>query len=308
MIAQLVILLLAVVTSKVTNRVNKLAMQTNKIVQREIDEKWRVIPRINTPIHKASVVLPPGYWQRFDPFLLMAEDYMKKGAFDYHPHRGIETVSYMIDGKLHHKDNFGHKGILRKGDTQWMSAGKGLLHLEEAAEHGFAHLLQLWVNLPADKKMAGPRYQDILLNDTPVRKEDGVVYRIISGSSGNIASATSNYTPVTMVEITVKVGYTAKQDLDEDYNGFIYVLEGSGIFGANKVPAGKQEVLWMSASIDSKSEITIHAQDDLKVLVIAGKPLREHVVAHGPFVMNSDEQIKQAYQDLRAGEFGEWDE
>jgi quercetin 2,3-dioxygenase len=282
------------------------AMQTNKIVQREIEAKWGLIPRINSPIHKASVVLPPGDWQRFDPFLLMAEDNMKKGAFDYHPHRGIETVSYMIDGELHHKDNRGHKGVLRKGDAQWMSAGKGLLHLEEAAENGFAHLLQLWVNLPADKKMTEPRYQDILLGDTPIRSEDGVVYRIISGSSGSVNSATKNYTPVTMVEITVQAGYTAKQDFDEDYNGFIYVLEGSGRFGANRVQAGKQEVLWMSASVDSKSEITIQAHDHLKVLVIAGKPLREPVVAYGPFVMNTEEQIKQAYQDLRAGEFGEW--
>ena len=172
-------------------------MLTHEVVQRGIDAKWEIIPRINTPIHKASVILPPGKWQRFDPFLLMAKDHMKKGAFDYHPHRGIETVSYMIDGELHHKDNLGHKGVLRKGDTQWMSAGKGLLHLEEAGENGYAHLLQLWVNLPADKKMADPRYQDILLVNTPIRTEDGVLYRIISGSSGNVTSTTKNYVPVT---------------------------------------------------------------------------------------------------------------
>ena len=282
-------------------------MQQNKnVVQRGIEAKWKSVPRIDTPIHKANVLLPPGEWQRFDPFLLMAEDDMKKGAFDYHPHRGIETVSYMIDGELHHKDNRGYAGVLKKGDTQWMSAGKGLLHLEEAAENGFAHLLQLWINLPADKKMTEPRYQEILLSQTPVRKEDGVSYRVISGSSGGVISATKNYTPVTMVEIIVSSGRTAVQDFTEDHNGFIYVLEGSGTFGANKLKASTQEVLWMSPSIDTKSEIVFHAQDDLKVLVIAGKPLREPVVANGPFVMNTEEQIRKAYADLRAGAFGKW--
>src|SRR5215207_623 len=149
-------------------------METNKVIQREIEEKWSVNPRVNSPIHQANMVLTPGNWQRFDPFLLMAEDNMRKGAFDYHPHRGVETVTYMIDGELHHKDNGGHKGVLTKGDVQWMSAGKGLLHLEEAPESGFAHLLQLWVNMPADQKMSEPRYQDILEKDMPARSEDGV--------------------------------------------------------------------------------------------------------------------------------------
>lgn len=281
-------------------------METNQVIQREIEEKWSVIPHVNTAIHKAYAVLPPGNWQRFDPFLLMAEDYMKKGAFDYHPHRGMETVTYIINGELHHKDNMGHNGFLRNGDVQWMSAGKGLLHVEEGPENEFVHLLQLWVNLPANKKMTVPRYQDILWKDNPVRNEEGIMYRVISGSSGNITSATKNYVPVTMVEITAKAGHIAKQDFEEDYNGFIYVLEGSGIFGANKVAAGKREVLWMKPSVENKSEMVIEAKTDLKVLVIAGKPLREPVVASGPFVMNTDEQIKQAYSDLRTGVFGKW--
>lgn len=283
-------------------------METNNILQREIEEKWAVIPRVNTSIHKASVLLMPGNWERFDPFLVMAEDNMKKGAFDYHPHRGIETVSYMIDGELHHKDNGGHKGVLRKGDVQWMSAGKGLLHLEEAAENGFAHLLQLWVNLPADKKMSEPRYQEILESDIPIRNEVGVLYKVISGSSGAVNSVTKNYARVTMVEITLQAGYTARQDFDADYNGFIYILEGSGIFGSNKVEASTQEVLWMRPSVENKSELTIEAKDNMKVLVIAGKPLRESVVAQGPFVMNTERQIKEAYEDLRAGKFGVWTE
>lgn len=281
-------------------------METQPIVQREIQNKWAMAPQKNTPIHKGGLVLPPGNWEAFDPFLLMAEDDMKKGAFDYHPHRGIETVTYMIDGELHHKDNGGHKGNLKKGETQWMSAGKGLLHLEEAPEEGFAHLLQLWINLPADKKMVEPRYQDILESNTPVRTEDGAEIRVISGSSGNVRSNTLNYTPVTMVEITLQPGHTVTQDLPADYNGFVYVLEGSGVFGKNEMPGKKQEVLWLSPSVDNPSEITIRAIEKLKLLVIAGKPLREPVVASGPFVMNTQEQILQAFRDYREGKFGKW--
>ena len=282
-------------------------METQTIVNREIQRKWPLAIHKNTPIHKAGLALPPGNWEQFDPFLLMAEDDMKKGAFDYHPHRGIETVTYMIDGELVHTDNRGNKGRLKKGDTQWMTAGKGLLHLEEAPENGFAHLLQLWVNLPADSKMVDPRYQDILQSDVPIRREEGCEIRVISGSSGDYKSPTLNYAPVTMVEITLQQGYAVKQDLPPDYNGFIYILEGSGVFGSNETPGGKKEVLWLSRVEDSPSEIMIKANEPLKILVIAGKPLREPVVARGPFVMNTEAQITEAYKDYRDGKFGRWE-
>ncbi len=281
-------------------------METQIIVQRSIQQRWALAPHKNTPIHKAGLVLPPGNWELFDPFLLMAEDDMKKGAFDYHPHRGIETVTYMIDGELEHMDNAGNKGKLKKGDTQWMTAGKGLLHLEEASENGFAHLLQLWVNLPADKKMVEPRYQDILQSDTPVRKEEGAEIRVISGLSGNVKSGTLNYAPVTMVEIMLQAGYSVNQDLPTDYNGFIYILNGSGVFGKNQETGKKHDVLWLESAGENPSEITIHATEQLKFLVIAGKPLREPVAARGPFVMNTEEQLTEAFQDYREGKFGKW--
>ncbi|PWT98431.1 MAG: pirin family protein [Bacteroidetes bacterium] len=261
---------------------------------------------MDTPIHRARVILMPGNCQRFDPFLLMVEDYMKKGAFDYHPHRGMETVTYMIDGELHHKDNYGNSGILRKGDVQWMTAGKGILHLEESAENGFAHLLQIWINLPANRKMTAPRYQNILFDNIPTRMEKGIVYRVISGSSGNVMSSIENYVPITMVEINVKAGHIAKQDFKPDYNGFIHVLKGSGKFGSGKVEGSQEEVLWMTPSANHDNEISIEAIEDLKVLVVAGKPIREPVVAAGPFVMNTEQEIKQAFEDLELGRFGKW--
>lgn len=260
----------------------------------------------NTSIHQAGLVLPPGNWETFDPFLVMAEDNMKKGAFDYHPHRGIETVTYMIDGVLNHSDNQGNRGQLKQGDTQWMTAGRGLLHLEEAPENGYAHLLQLWVNLPAVHKMTTPRYQDILHATLPVRIEHGAEIRVISGSSGGIRSVTANYTPVIMVEITLHAGHSVKQDLAADLNGFIYILSGSGAFGANKLTGKKNDVLWLSTSVDHPSEIEIGADEALKLILVAGKPLREPVAARGPFVMNTEEQLNEAFKDYLDGKFGSW--
>ncbi len=236
----------------------------------------------------------------------MAEDTIKKGAFDHHPHRGIETVTYMIDGVLRHRDNQGNEGELRKGDAQWMTAGKGILHIEEASEGGSAHLLQLWVNLPREHKMVEPRYQEIVNATAPVRKENGADIKVISGSSGAVKSHTKNYTPVTMVEITLQSGHSVIQDFPPDFNGFIYVIEGAGIFGSNKVTGKKNDVLWLTPSVDNSSEVELHATEPLVCVVIAGKPLREPIAAKGPFVMNTEEQIKQAFKDFREGKFGEW--
>jgi redox-sensitive bicupin YhaK (pirin superfamily) len=282
-------------------------MHTDIILQRSIEEKWERIPQVNSDKHKAWAIIPPGNWQRFDPFLGMMEDDMKNGVFAPHPHRGIETVSYVISGELHHQDNMGNSGNLRSGDTQWMTAGRGVLHIEEAPVNSSVNLLQLWVNLPADKKWTDPYYQDILLSDTPVREEGGVRYRVISGASGSVRSSTRNQAPVIMVEMTVPAGHTARQHMEKDFNGFIYILEGAGRFGANGVEGSKNEVLWLGASIDNASEITIRATKDLKLVLYAGRPLREPVVAQGPFVMNTEQQIREAFEDFKAGKFGTWE-
>lgn len=276
------------------------------MIKREIQNKWSSELLRDTTIHKQYLVLPPEKWEEFDPFLIMAEDNMRKGAFDHHPHRGIETVTYMIDGVLRHKDNQGNEGELRKGDVQWMTAGEGILHIEEAQEEGFAHLLQLWVNLPAENKMVEPRYQEISHAQAPVRKENGAEIKVISGSSGGVSSQTKNYASVTMVEITLLEAHTVVQDFPADFNGFIYVIDGAGIFGANKVVGKKNDVLWLKPSVDENSEVELHATEPLLCVVIAGKPLREPVAAKGPFVMNTEEQIKQAFKDFREGRFGEW--
>lgn len=277
----------------------------NTKAQRKIKRTWKVQLKKNSDIHSAGLVLPSGNWEEFDPFLVMAEDIFQKDAFDFHPHRGMETVTYVIDGVLEHSDNKGGSGILNPGDAQWMTAGSGIMHLEAPPENVTVHTLQLWVNLPKANKMATPRYQEILSRNVPVRKEEGVTYRVFSGNSGDVVSTTKNYAPVTMVEIVIDSGHTAYQDLPSGYNGFIYILEGSGVFGENEVKAQKGEVLLLDSVTEKvdASEIIIKADEKLRIIFIAGKPLKEPVVARGPFVMNTEEEMKQAYADFRTGKF-----
>lgn len=275
--------------------------------KRTISQTWQVKLERKNQIHTAGLVLPMGEWKRFDPFLVMAEDIFGTKAFGPHPHRGMETVTFVIEGELHHKDNKGGQSVLHAGDAQWMTAGSGLIHLEAPPENTVVHTLQLWVNLPKAHKMTVPRYQNILSNLVPVRKEEGVTYRVYSGNSGDVVSPTKNYASVTMVEILVEAGYTASQDLPSEYKGFVYVLEGSGVLGSNKVKAAKGEVAELGHVNESTehSIINISATENLRVILFAGKPLNEQVIAGGPFVMNTEEEIQLAYADFRGGKFGE---
>ena len=272
---------------------------------REIKKIWTVNEQKISPIHTAGSVLAPGNWVDYDPFLLLMEDKFEKGAFDVHPHRGIETLTFIIDGRFQHYDNAtGAEGILEKGDLQFMTAGRGVLHNESPLDGEKVHLLQLWVNLPRKYKMVKPRYQNMHAKDMPVREENGALIRVYSGSSGDIVSNTLNYAPVTFVEIVLEKGSSAIQDLPGTYNGYIYVLEGSGTFGENKVEAKKGQAMWLgSADEEIRSGIHVSANENLRLVLFAGEPIKEPVVAYGPFVMNTEEEIRQAYQDYREGKF-----
>jgi redox-sensitive bicupin YhaK (pirin superfamily) len=271
---------------------------------REINKVWAVRARQESPIHKVGMVLEPGHFEEYDPFLFMAEDWFQRGVFDFHPHRGMETVTYIIEGILEHTDNKGGAGKLDAGDTQWMTAGRGIIHKEDPAEGVTVHSLQLWVNLPASKKMTATRYQDLQSRKMPLRQEQGAQVRVFSGTSGEVTASTQNHVPITMVEINLEAGATFTQDLPGSYNGFIYVLEGSGTFGANQTEGKKTQVLWTNPTGEGEdSEITITASEKLKVVLFAGQPIRETVVAYGPFVMNTEEEIRQAYADFRSGKF-----
>lgn len=274
--------------------------------QRGISRVWDVIPQPGQGPHiQVGHVLPQGRWEEFDPFLLMAEDWFQQNTFSPHPHRGIETVTYVIEGKLRHKDSNGGQGVLNPGDVQWMTAGRGVLHLEDPLPGETVHSLQLWVNLPKEKKLTEPRYQDLRSADMPVRQEEGSTIRVFSGASGEVKSDTKNNVPVTFVEIVLEAGASVKHDLPGGYNGFIYTLEGSGRFGSEGTMGEKNQVLWLGAADPaSNSELEIHAHTALRALLVAGEPLRQPVVAYGPFVMNSQEEIKQAFLDYQTGKFG----
>jgi redox-sensitive bicupin YhaK (pirin superfamily) len=276
------------------------------IFQRGIQRTWTVQHYQNSPIHVAGMVLDPNNMRESDPFLFLAEDFFKKGTFDFHPHRGIETVTYVIEGKLEHFDNKAGKGELLPGDVQWMTAGRGVIHIEDPAEGETVHSLQLWVNLPREHKMTEPRYQNLRSQDMPVRKESGALIRIFSGSSGGVQSNTKNYVPVTMVEINLEPGAVVSQDLPGDYNGFIYVLEGKGQFGKSNVDAETGHVLLLEkGEAGQESEVIIRAKEKLRVLLYAGRPLNEPIAARGPFVMNTEEELRQAYRDYMDGKFAE---
>lgn len=279
-------------------------MSSKNVQSRGIRSVRNVVYEETSPTHKVGLVIEPGNWREYDPFLLMAEDFFQRGTFGMHPHRGIETVTYVIDGKLEHMDNRTGGGVLLPGDVQWMTAGKGIIHTEDPAVGETVHSLQLWVNLPSDKKMSEPRYQNMRAQDMPVRYEEGASIRVFSGSSKGVKADTKNHVPVTMVEFILEPKATISQDLPGSYNGFLYILEGEGTFGSKNTAGKKGQVLWLGRGDEAEmSEIEIHAKEKLHVLLYAGQPIGEKVVARGPFVMNSEEEIAQAYKDYREGKF-----
>jgi redox-sensitive bicupin YhaK (pirin superfamily) len=257
-----------------------------------------------TPQHRIRPLVPSGDPKATDPFLALMEDWFPRGVFDKHPHRGMETVTYVIEGQLDHYDNYGNEGSILPGDVQWMTAGRGIIHLEQPAEGVTVHSLQLWVNLPAADKMVEPAAQNLVAADLPLRSEPGARIRVFSGRSGEAIAPTRNYAPVTMLEIQLQAGVHVRQELPADYNAFLVVLEGEGVVGQTPVSTG--DVVWLTRTDDSgTSEVEMGGGSaPLRALLYAGRPLREPVVAQGPFVMNTEEQIRQAYADYRAGRFG----
>ena len=265
-------------------------------------------PRVQqgmTDQHRNRPLIPPGSDPKaVDPFLLMMEDWFPRGVFERHPHRGIETITYVIEGQFDHYDNYGNKGSLMAGDVQWMTAGRGIIHVEQPAEGTTAHLFQLWVNLPAVDKMVEPRTQNLIGADLPVRRELGAEIRVFSGKSGQVNSPTKNYAPVIMIEARLEAGTRIRQELPADYTAFLVVLDGDGLVGRDRSPVRAGDVVWLTRAADALSEVEIvGGAAPLRVLLFAGRPLREPVVARGPFVMNTEEQIRQANADYQAGRF-----
>ena len=230
------------------------------------------------------------------------------GAPD-HPHRGFETVTYVIEGSSQHKDSAGNSGELKEGWVQWMTAGSGVVHAEMPGDDimrngGRSEGFQLWVNLPAKDKMIPPRYQDTASELIPVvTDQDGKVWvKVIAGESLGTQAVIETKTPIMYLDIRLQPGTVFSQAVPEEYDGFCYVWRGSGYLGAER----RRAEIGQIALLDKGSEFRMEAGEssELRVLLIAGVPLNEPIARHGPFVMNTWEEIEQAFEDYRSGKLG----
>jgi hypothetical protein len=253
----------------------------------------------------------------FDPFLLLDEmgpsdlgPGEAKGAPD-HPHRGFETVTYLLSGAMQHKDSQGNQGKLTPGDVQWMTAGSGVVHSEMpepsfAEKGGRMHGFQLWVNLPARDKMTKPRYQEIPGAGIPIAKSDDgkLTVRVIAGEALGQRAVIETRTPIFYLDCTLEPGALLTQPAPPEYNAFGYVVEGKGVFGSNRRSAAKHEMVLFANDGDA---MNVEAANDspLKALLIGGVPLKEPVARYGPFVMNTRQEIQQAFADYQSGKLGE---
>ena len=233
----------------------------------------------------------------------------------WHPHRGFETVTYMMDGVLQHADSIGGGGVIRDGGTQWMTAGKGILHIETpppdvVAAGGWFHGLQLWVNLPSAEKWVEPRYQDLEAGQVRVVTTPGAdsVLRIIAGDLGGFTGPGATRTPITMVHATLAPGARAVVPWPGDYNCLVYVLGGRGAVGAEARPIGTGDLAVLGAG-EGFSVTADDRQDTrtlgMELLLLGGRPIGEPVAWAGPFVMNTRAEVVQAFDDFQAGRLGE---
>lgn len=246
--------------------------------------------------------------RRLDPFLMLdafgsddPDDYI--AGFPDHPHRGFETVTYMLAGRMRHRDSAGHEGLLGDGGVQWMVAGRGVIHSEiPEQKDGVMEGFQLWLNLPAKSKMAEPWYQDY---PSPAIPEyvtaDGVTVRVIAGTSNGVAGVvTREITEPLYLDIHVPAGVSFSTALPETHNAFIYVYRGAVEVGGARVDSQRMGILSNTPGADG---VLLTASEDARLILIAGKPLNEPIVQYGPFVMNTQEEIHQALDDFRNGRF-----
>ena len=259
---------------------------------------------------KLTRVLQQPLQKRLDPYLMLDAfgsdnpgDYI--GGFPNHPHRGFETVTYMLTGRMRHRDSAGNEGLLASGGVQWMTAGRGVIHSEmpEQAE-GLMEGFQLWLNLPAKDKMQQPWYKDFQAAEIPVVKtENGATVRVIAGESQGVAGAVQReVTEPLYIDVELPAGEAFSQAIRVGHNAFIYTYRGEVTVDGKAVPAQSMAILANNAGADG---VTIKAGPDSRFILLSGKPLNEPIVQYGPFVMNSQAEIFQAVEDFRAGRLGE---
>ncbi|MET8809855.1 pirin family protein [Streptomyces sp. NPDC004546] len=304
-------------------------------------DNWLTLPRVSHPIarndrHVLSVTTAVNgiegegflvrrafagiHHRHLDPFIMMDHigevEYAPgepKGT-PWHPHRGFETVTYVIDGEIEHQDSTGGGGSIKDGDTQWMTAGSGLLHIETPPERlvmsgGLFHGIQLWVNLPSADKMIAPRYQDIRGNRVQLltSPDGGALLRVIAGELDGHQGPGVTHTPITLIHATLRPGAQVTMPWPEDFNALAYVLAGRGSASAEQRPvhAGQAALFSRGGALTIKANTAQDAHTpDFDVLLLGGKPLREPIALYGPFVMNTQEELVQAIEDYKKGRLG----
>ncbi|KAB2623009.1 pirin-like protein [Pyrus ussuriensis x Pyrus communis] len=236
--------------------------------------------------------------RNLDPFLMLDHFSVSPPAgFPDHPHRGFETVTYMLQGAITHQDFAGHRGTIRTGDVQWMTAGRGIVHSEMPEGEGPSTGLQLWINLARKDKMIEPRYQELLSKDITRAEKDGVDVRVVAGEALGVNSPVYTRTPAMFLDFVLKPRAQLHHCIPEAWTSFVYVIEGEGLFGSTHSSAHHILVL---GSGDGLS-VCNKSSEPLRFLLAAGQPLNEPVVSHGPFVMNTQEEIYQTIQDYHYG-------
>lgn len=268
---------------------------------------------------KLTRIIGTPHLDMLDPFLMLdcfesddADDYV--AGFPTHPHRGFETVTYLLNGRMRHKDNAGNEGVIEPGGVQWMTAGKGILHSEmPEQQEGLLKGFQLWVNLPAKAKMSEPGYQEFLPESTPLEQRDnGIEIRVIAGETnqGTIGPVINAHTYPTYMDVSLPANTTFDQKLVNEHNAFIYVIEGEvSVQDSTSSAQGKANniVKAKNLAVLSKGDIVTVSSNinGARFLLIAGKPLNEPVARMGPFVMNTQTEIRQAVEDFHSGKFGQ---
>jgi quercetin 2,3-dioxygenase len=262
-------------------------------------------PGFAGPGHLAAPVVAPGDFANTDPFIALMDDRLNLGERQVggpHPHAGFETVTLILDGEIY--DPY-EGGVIKQGEVQWMTAGRGIIHGENVFGRGEVRLLQLWVTLPKSERWTTPGFQDIHADAIPVRRENGAEVRVYSGTSEDVRSNTRNHVPVTLVEITLEPHAVIRQELPASYNGFAYVVRGSAHSGEDGAQIATGQVGWLDrADGEGMSSLRISAgEEGARLVLYAGQPQGDAIVSHGPFIGDSQDDIRRLYAEYRAGRF-----
>ena len=286
------------------NTINQASLRQSRGIERTIEG----IATSDGAGVKLTRVLSGKLQRRLDPFLMLdafssdnPDDYI--AGFPDHPHRGLETVTYMLSGHMRHRDSAGHEGLLENGGVQWMTAGRGVIHSEiPEQEDGLMEGFQLWLNLPAQRKMTEPWYRDFPAAAIPeYQTVQGATVRVISGTSNGVAGAVAReFTEPLYLDIHVPAGAEFSTALASSHNAFIYAYRGAVTVDGVTVESRRMGILSNSPEADG---VTLAATGDARLILVAGRPLNEPIVQYGPFVMNTQQEIHQALDDFQNGHF-----